>query len=128
MAPRTLYAVIAVALATLVAACSGTPGGKTNNAQTQEQAAKPVKTSGFESLGKVTLRVVSTEGSGGPRNAIKQLTKEFEQKYPNVTVDLSFRDFSGWIKQIKLVLSGQNPPDVVAGNQGYQVDGTLVKA
>lgn len=117
-----------MALATLTAACSGTPGGKSDNAQTKEQAGKPVKTSGFESLGKVTLRVVSTEGSGGPRDAIKQLTKEFERKYPNVTVDLSFRSFSGWIQQVKLVLSGSNPPDVVAGNQGYQVDGTLVKA
>ena len=87
-----------------------------------------VKTSGFESLGPVTLNVISSEGSGGPRDAIKALTKQFEQKYPNVTVKLTFRDFASWIKQAKLVASSDNPPDVFAGNQGYQVDGELVKA
>jgi raffinose/stachyose/melibiose transport system substrate-binding protein len=74
------------------------------------------------------LRVVSSEGSGGPRDAIRELTKQFEAKYPNVTVKVSFRDFSSWIKQVKLTMSSDSPPDVAAGNQGYQVDGELVKA
>jgi raffinose/stachyose/melibiose transport system substrate-binding protein len=72
--------------------------------------------------------VISAEGSGGPRDALKALSKQFEQKYPNVTVKLSFRDFTSWIKQAKLVESSDNPPDVFSGNQGYQLDGELVKA
>ena len=72
--------------------------------------------------------MVSPEGSGGPREAIRELNRQFEKKYPNVTVDTSFRDFASWIKQVKLSLAGDNPPDVVGGNQGYQVDGELVKA
>jgi raffinose/stachyose/melibiose transport system substrate-binding protein len=56
------------------------------------------------------------------------MSAAFERKYPNVTVKVSYRDFSSWIKQVKLSLAGKNPPDVVAGNQGYQVDGELVKA
>jgi len=71
---------------------------------------------------------VSSEGSGGPRDAIKTQTKEFEAKYPNVTVKVSYRDFASWIKQVKLAASSENPPDVFAGNQGYQIDGELVKA
>jgi raffinose/stachyose/melibiose transport system substrate-binding protein len=114
-------------LATAVAGCGATPSGG-NDSQGSEQSSKPVKTTGFDKLGKVTLHVVSSEGSGGPRDALKEQTRQFEAKYPNVTVDLSFRDFASWIKQVKLVLSGDNPPDVFAGNQGYQVDGTLVKA
>jgi raffinose/stachyose/melibiose transport system substrate-binding protein len=56
------------------------------------------------------------------------MSAAFEKKYPNVTVKVSYRDFSSWIKQVKLTLASKNPPDVVGGNQGYQVDGELVKA
>jgi raffinose/stachyose/melibiose transport system substrate-binding protein len=129
MRNRSLGAAVAAALALAVAACGGTPGqDKPKTTQQGDAQAQQVKTDGFDKLGPVTLRVVSSEGSGGPRNAIRALTKEFEQKYPNVTVKVSFRDFSSWIKQVKLVMSSNNPPDVAAGNQGYQVDGELVKA
>ena len=83
---------------------------------------------GFEDLGPVTLTVISPEGSGGPQDALKALSKSFEEKYPNVTVKISFRDFAAWTKQAKLVASSDNPPDVFGGNQGYQLDGELVKA
>jgi len=117
-----------VALAVVVAACGGTPGAnKADNNNATTPAAK-VKTSGFESLGPVTLKVISAEGSGGPQDALKALSKSFEQKYPNVTVKISFRDFTSWTKQAKLVVSSDNSPDVFAGNQGYQLDGELVKA
>ena len=45
-----------------------------------------------------------------------------------MTVKITFRDFASWIKQAKLVVSSNNSPDVFAGNQGYQLDGELVKA
>jgi raffinose/stachyose/melibiose transport system substrate-binding protein len=116
-----------VALVIAVAGCGGTPGAE----KPEKTASKPaanVKTSGFESLGPVTLTVISPEGSGGPQDALKTLSKSFEQKYPNVTVKLTFREFASWIKQAKLVASSDNPPDVFGGNQGYQLDGELVKA
>ena len=72
--------------------------------------------------------MISGEGSGGPREAIRELTEQFEAKYPNVTVKVGFRDTASWFKQAKLVAAGDKPPDVFAGNQGYQVDGELVKA
>src|SRR3954468_1993578 len=120
-------ALLPAVLAIVAVGCGGGPG----EGKPKEQSSKPassIKTSGFDKLGPVTLSVVSSEGSGGPRDAIKELTKQFEQKYPNVTVKLQFRDFASWIKQVKLVASGDSPPDVFAGNQGYQVDGELVKA
>src|SRR5919197_4171593 len=116
-----------VVLAVVVAACGGTPGAEKSDNKATTPAAK-VKTSGFESLGPVTLSVISAECPGGPRDALKALSKSFEQKYPNVTVKISFRDFTSWTKQAKLVASSDNPPDVFAGNQGYQLDGELVKA
>jgi raffinose/stachyose/melibiose transport system substrate-binding protein len=128
MRNRRLGAAVAAALALTVAACGGTPGQDKPKTTQEGSGQAQVKTEGFDKLGPVTLRVVSSEGSGGPRNAIRELSKQFEQKYPNVTVKVSFRDFSSWIKQVKLVMAGDKPPDVVAGNQGYQVDGELVKA
>ena len=106
------------------------PGGGRTRTPTRARttSAQEVKTDGFEDLGDVTLKVVSSEGSGGPRDAIKELTKQFEAKYPNVTVDVQFRDFASWIKQARLAAAGDDPPDVFAGNQGYQLDGELVKA
>lgn len=112
----------------VVAGCGGTPGQEKPNEQQSGTPAAKVRTSGFEDLGPVKLKVVSAEGSGGPREAIQALTKSFEAKYPNVDVQLSFRDFTGWIKQAKLAAASDTPPDVFAGNQGYQLDGELVKA
>src|SRR4051794_29039904 len=123
----SLFASLAAVLAIAVAACGGTPGAKKPGTTASKPAAS-VKTSGFESLGPVTLKVISAEGSGGPQDALKALSKSFEQKYPNVTVKITFRDFGSWIKQAKLVVSSNNSPDVFAGNQGYQLDGELVKA
>jgi raffinose/stachyose/melibiose transport system substrate-binding protein len=125
---RRLRAALPLALAIAVAACGGTPGEDKPADQAAGTPAESIKTDGFEDLGPVTLNVVSSEGSGGPRDAIKELTKQFEEKYPNVTVKVQFRDFASWIKQAKLVAAGDNPPDVFAGNQGYQLDGELVKA
>ena len=128
MRRRSLCGVLPLLLAIAVAACGGTPGEDKPNEQSEGTPAEAVKTDGFDKLGPVTLKVISGEGSGGPRDALKELTAQFEEKYPNVTVDLSFRDTASWFKQAKLAAASDNPPDVFAGNQGYQVDGELVKA
>jgi raffinose/stachyose/melibiose transport system substrate-binding protein len=125
---RRLRAALPLALAVVVAACGGTPGEDKPANESAGTPAESIKTDGFEDLGPVTLTVISGEGSGGPREALKELTSQFEEKYPNVTVKLSFRDTASWFKQAKLVAAGDKPPDVFAGNQGYQVDGELVKA
>jgi raffinose/stachyose/melibiose transport system substrate-binding protein len=128
MRRRPVIAALPVLLAIVVAACGGTPGEDKPNEQSAGTPAESVRTDGFEDLGEVTLKVISGEGSGGPRQALRELTKQFEAEYPNVTVDLSFRDTASWFKQARLVAASDNPPDVFAGNQGFQVDGELVKA
>jgi raffinose/stachyose/melibiose transport system substrate-binding protein len=129
MRTRSLRALLPAALAiAAIAGCGGTPGEERPNEQAEGTPAEQVKTEGFEDLGPVTLEVISGEGSGGPREALRELTREFEAKYPNVTVKLSFRDTASWFKQARLVAASDNPPDVFAGNQGFQVDGELVKA
>src|ERR1700754_4022366 len=112
MRKRSLRAALPVALAIAIAGCGGTPGEDKPNEQASGTPAEAIKTDGFEDLGPVTLNVISAEGSGGPQDALKALSKSFEEKYPNVTVKISFRDFAGWTKQAKLVASSDNPPDV----------------
>ena len=126
---RWVRGVAPVALVAIgIAGCGGTPGEDKPNQSSEEDTAAKVQTDGFEKLGNVTLRVVSSETGEGPKKAVRELSRGFEQKYPNVDVKVSYRPFETWIKQVKLELSGDNPPDVVPGNQGYQVDGDLVKA
>lgn len=69
--------------------------------------------------GKVTLTVWDQQVRGGQNAAIERLNKEFENKYPNVTVKRVARSFNDLQKTLKLALSGDNPPDVVQANQGY---------
>jgi len=105
-----LRAVLPLTLAMAIAACGGTPGEDTSNTDTgTESDTAAVKTDGFEDLGDVTLKVVSSEGSGGPRDAIRELTKQFEAKYPNVTVDVQFRDFASASLYDALDAAGHGP-------------------
>ena len=69
-----LRAALPLTLAMAIAACGGTPGeDNTATDENSDTSSAEVKTDGFESLGDVTLKVVSSEGSGGPRDAIKEL-------------------------------------------------------
>ena len=68
-----------------------------------------------------------TENSPGPSKAQNELISQFEQKYPNVTVDRTVKNFDDYMATIKLAASSENAPDVFQGNEG-SVDQTLVKA
>ena len=73
--------------------------------------------------GDVTLDFASSEGGGGQEASLQALAKEFMAKYPNVTIKESYSAFDPYMKRVKLLAAGDNPPDVFAGNQGYGVDG-----
>ena len=117
-------------LAIAVAACGGTPGEEKPGHDERARPAASVKTSGFESLGPVTLKVDLGRGLGrAAATRSRRSRKSFEQKYPNVTVKITFRDFASWIKQAKLVAVVRTTRRTSSrGNQGYQLDGELVKA
>ena len=66
--------------------------------------------------------------AGGPEPVIKTLVAQFEKKYPNVKVNLTFKGFTDYMKVIQLSLNGNNAPDVSEGNQSYATDALLVKA
>jgi len=92
-------------------------------------AATPPKTSGFETLGPITLNVWTYDNQKpGLQDVIEQMTANFEKKYPNVTIKLKFMDFNSLVNTVNRALDSNNGPDITEGNQGYQTDALQVKA
>jgi raffinose/stachyose/melibiose transport system substrate-binding protein len=107
----------------LVAACApGSDSKKTEATSPQEISTDVSK------AGKVTLTVWDQEVRGGQNAEITQLKKEFQDKYPNVTINRVSKSFTDLKKTLKLALSGKDAPDVVEANQGYPDMGTFVRA
>lgn len=135
-----IFACMIVLLAVILSSCIGTPA--TNpasptqasdqsteaNANTAVPSQPEVQTDGFDKLGPVTLRVVSGEAVDTQKLRLEEPTKAFEALYPNVKVEIEFKDFNTHLQTIKLVMQDANPPDVVHGNQGYDIMGSLIKA
>ncbi|MCX6411013.1 MAG: extracellular solute-binding protein [Actinobacteria bacterium] len=130
---KLVLALIVAMLAAFIAACGGTPGNDTNAAPVESAAT--VETSAadadnpFAKYGDITLKVASADNQDpGPMPVIKELAAQFEAKYPNVKVEIDFKGFSDYIKVIPLQMASNDAPDVAEGNQGWQIDGALVKS
>lgn len=119
---RVALAGVALALAA-VAACA--PGA--SNSKPDAKSTGAISTD-VAKAGKVTLTEWDINTSGGADTATTQLNKEFEQKYPNVTIKRVARTLNDLKATLKLALSSKNPPDVVQANQGYPDMGAFVKA
>ena len=91
---------------------------------TAAKAANP-----FAHYGNITITMTSADNQNpGPEPVIQTLVAQFEKKYPNVKVKLTFKDFTDYMKIIQLSLNGNSAPDVSEGNQSYATDALLVKA
>jgi raffinose/stachyose/melibiose transport system substrate-binding protein len=109
----------AVALSGVAAAAYGA----TDSGSATAASANP-----FAARGPVTLTVWDQEVRGGQAPVIQQLNKEFQKRYPNVTIKRTAKSFTDLNTTLKLAVTGPNPPDVVQANQGWQVMGPLVRA
>ncbi|WP_186319248.1 ABC transporter substrate-binding protein [Streptomyces sp. SAJ15] len=113
---RALPAALAAGVLVLAAACvPGTDGSAADRPGTGVGTAVPDPAK----AGKVTLTVWDQEVQGGQNDELEQLNREFQRKYPKVTVKRVARGFTDLKATLKLALSGNNPPDVVQANQGY---------
>jgi len=78
--------------------------------------------------GTITLNVGFSEAGEAILTGFKQQAQAFQTANPNVTVNVTAKDWSSSIQTIKLAMSGDNPPDVMQGNEGWAIDGALWKA
>jgi raffinose/stachyose/melibiose transport system substrate-binding protein len=124
-ATRLLGSVVAVGVTALAAGC-GTPGG--NDASTAKTTTQASAKPDIAKAGNVTLTVWDQEVRGGQAAQIKELNKQFQAKYPNVTIKRVAKSFEDLNTTLKLAVSGPKAPDVVEANQGLGVMGQLVKA
>ncbi len=111
--------------AVLAAGCGGTPSAGSSSV-TQAQN---VKTSGFGSLGPVKLTIWSYDNQDpGLEPVLKTLSANFEKQYPNVSINIVFKDYNSLVNIVARSLASGSGPDITEGNQGYQTDAALVKA
>jgi raffinose/stachyose/melibiose transport system substrate-binding protein len=117
----------ALLVVALAGACGGTPGAdKTSGSPT---AGATVQKSGFEKLGPVTLTIWSYDNQDpGLEPVLKELSNRFTTKYPNVKINMVFKDFNSLVNTVPRALASDSGPDITEGNQGYQTDAALVKA
>lgn len=120
-----LVVALIAALALLLVGCGGDDdesAATTAPTTAAEEATDPAQ------LGDVTLVVWDQEVRGGQAEAIKKLNRQFQEKYPNITIKRSAKSFTDLQATLKLAASGPNPPDVVEVNNGYSAMGPLVQA
>ena len=119
---RTVLALAATSAIGIAVAFTGSSAARPGSAA--NAAANPLA-----KYGNVTLNVWSADNQDpGPKPVIEEISKQFEKKYPNVKVKLTFKGFTDYMKVINLALNGNNAPDVAEGNQGYGTDALLVRA
>ena len=100
-------AVAALSVALILTACSVTPKSKKNAAP---PAGATVST--VVPADKVTLKLAFTTSE----DMTNALVKAFETKYPQVTIQPQFTQFSDYVKSLKLTMSSSNAPDLAEYN------------
>jgi len=126
---RWLQVGLATLVVALAGACGGTPGADKNDTGSGATTGGQVQTSGFEDLGPVTLTVWSYDNQDpGLLPVLEELSANFEEKYPNVTIKMVFKDFNSLVNTVPRALQSDAGPDITEGNQGYQTDAALVQA
>lgn len=126
---RWLQVGLATLVVALAGACGGTPGADKNDTGSGATTGGQVQTSGFEDLGPVTLTVWSYDNQDpGLLPVLEELSRNFEEKYPNVTIKMVFKDFNSLVNTVPRALQSDSGPDITEGNQGYQTDAALVQA
>ncbi|MEV4220143.1 extracellular solute-binding protein [Nonomuraea sp. NPDC049725] len=123
---RPSVALAGTALAFAVGA-TGCAGVTTTSQPTAAATPAQVGTS-CDKYGKIKLTVGMSEAGEAIANGFKDQVKSFQAANPDVTIDLQIKDWASSASTIKLVMSGNNPPDVMQGNSGWAINGALWKA
>lgn len=121
-ARRLIAAPTALIAAGLVLSACGTPGA------TDEATDAPDEGAITEVVCESGALVLADYEGPGPGETIDKLVAGFQEKYPNVTVERQYTTFGDYVKNIKLTLSSDSPPDVVEVGQGHTMQAPLVEA
>lgn len=109
----------ALASAGLLLAALGTGFAGAALAQSEEPAQEEPAV-----LEPMTLRVAAENAS---LDSLTALSAQFMELYPQITVELDFKDFDSYMATVLNVADLPDAPDILLGNQGYVTDGALVE-
>ncbi|MDR1427114.1 MAG: extracellular solute-binding protein [Bifidobacteriaceae bacterium] len=143
---RVLTALVSTALiAGLTASCA--PGSKSEDAPPGSEPAAPVEPSdgaaqdgGAGDFSNITAPVtpkdvaaygditLSVWADAGEETVLEKLVPLFEEQYPNVTVEVTYKGWDDLMETVINALDSNNPPDVANSNQGFAMMGIEVKA
>ncbi len=127
-------------VAVLASACGGSSksssssgaaagGGSSSAATVSVAPATTASANDIAKLGDVKMTIWSYDNQDpGLEPVEKALTANFMKQYPNVKINLVFKDFNTLITTVPRAVASGSGPDVFYGNQGFQIDGSLVKA
>jgi raffinose/stachyose/melibiose transport system substrate-binding protein len=122
-----LFVAACSAVAMVLSACAGDDSSSAPEQSAVEGSAVAAEPFDPAAAGDVTIDVWTAE-FGNRLELVQGRIDEFMAEYPNVTVDLTVRDFGAYPAQLKLALTSDDAPDVAIGNIGWSLDGPLIKA
>jgi raffinose/stachyose/melibiose transport system substrate-binding protein len=115
----TAVAAVGALAALAITGCA--PGGATAG------PAKPTNVSDdVAAAGDVTLKLSDFWGSA-EQDWIVSMIKQFEKKYPNVTIDRTQEDWGQLTSTLNLQMQDDGGPDIATANNGWSSLGTLAK-
>jgi raffinose/stachyose/melibiose transport system substrate-binding protein len=107
----------------MTACATGGIGGNTNNNADDRKVSDSC-----EQYGDITLKVGFSEASDTIGEGFRDLIAKFEEANPTVKIDLQAKEWASSQQTIRLVMSGDEPPDVMQGNEGWSINGALWEA
>lgn len=124
--PRRKFWVVLTTAAISAAVLAGCTPGMSGKAANTAAPNGGVQTDPAK-LGKVTVHVLDYFTGGVDNSWMSQVVKQFEAKYPNITISRQSMAWGDVMQALPLKLKSNDPPDIVPANNGWQSLGTLVR-
>jgi raffinose/stachyose/melibiose transport system substrate-binding protein len=125
IARKSTLAVGALIAGLTLASCAAPGSGSTGSTADQTDITAKVTAADVAELGDITLKMWADQAE---EPLMDLVVPAFEDEYPNVTVDITYKSFDDLIATVVNAGASASPPDVFQGNIGYAVDGALVEA
>lgn len=111
---------IGLSVVSIIALAACAPGAQNTDSNAGGAISKDIPTE--------DITLTMTHFEVGPNGeAIDELIAVYEEKHPNVTIDVSFSSFADYGQRIKLQMSADDAPDIAQAGQAFTMMGPLVE-
>ncbi len=117
---------VALGVVVLLVAAYASTVDASQKAISASDPGKPMTAAEVRAAGKNTLTMYDFETTGGLSPALNKLIRQFEKKFPNITIKRKSRDFNDYGKTIGLLMSSSGATDIAEAN--VEMARTLIPA